>query len=42
MTVTGKIRGLLCHHCNTALGNAKDSVGVLSKMIDYLKEHANA
>lgn len=32
------IRGLLCHHCNTALGNAKDSIEILQKMIDYLKK----
>lgn len=31
------VRGLLCHHCNAALGNAKDSIERLQKMIDYLK-----
>lgn len=34
---TGKIRGLLCHNCNLALGNAKDSPEILMKMIKYLK-----
>jgi hypothetical protein len=32
------IRGLLCHHCNSGLGNAKDSIEILQKMIDYLKK----
>jgi hypothetical protein len=32
------IRGLLCHHCNTALGKFKDSVAILEKAIDYLKK----
>lgn len=31
------IRGLLCHHCNAALGNVKDSIEILQKMIEYLK-----
>lgn len=30
------VRGLLCHHCNAALGNAKDDTKILQKMIDYL------
>jgi hypothetical protein len=32
------IRGLLCHHCNSGLGNAKDSVEILQKMINYLQK----
>jgi hypothetical protein len=37
-TSCGKcVRGLLCHHCNSALGNAKDSIEILQKMIEYLK-----
>ncbi len=36
--VTGKIRGLLCKACNTTLGNVKDSVEILEKAIEYLKE----
>lgn len=31
------IRGLLCHHCNAGLGNVRDDIEVLQKMIDYLK-----
>ena len=32
------IRGLLCHHCNTALGKFKDSVVMLERAISYLKK----
>jgi hypothetical protein len=31
------VRGLLCHHCNLMLGNAKDSVTTLNNAIAYLK-----
>ena len=33
---TGKVRKLLCHHCNTALGLVGDNVDTLQKMIEYL------
>lgn len=36
---TGKIRGLICHHCNTMLGLAKDNISILEKSIQYLKEN---
>ena len=36
---SGKVRGLLCHHCNTALGKFQDSVEVLSSAIDYLRKN---
>lgn len=35
---TGKVRGLLCHHCNVALGSFFDSIDNLNKAIEYLKE----
>lgn len=35
---TGKIRGLLCSKCNTALGLLKDSIEILEKSIKYLKD----
>lgn len=35
---TGKIRGLLCASCNTAIGHLKDDVNLLAKAINYLKE----
>lgn len=34
---TGKIRGLLCHNCNRALGLLQDDVETLRKAIEYLK-----
>lgn len=34
---TGKVRGLLCHNCNRALGLFKDNQEVLLKAVDYLK-----
>ena len=33
---TKQFRGILCHHCNTALGLVKDSLTVLDKMKIYL------
>lgn len=36
---TLKIRGLLCHECNTGLGKFKDSKDLLLKAIEYLKKH---
>lgn len=37
---THKVRGLLCHHCNVALGSFKDSVETLQRAIDYLKTNS--
>ena len=36
---TGKIRGLLCHHCNFALGAAKDNIETLKNLIKYLEQN---
>ena len=36
---TGKIRGLLCTGCNTALGGFKDDIDLLEKAIKYLKNN---
>lgn len=33
----GKVRGMLCLKCNTALGNFKDDPTLLQKAIDYIK-----
>lgn len=35
--VTGKVRGLLCNGCNTALGAFQDDPKVLRRAISYLK-----
>ena len=37
---SGKVRGLLCHPCNTALGLMKDNATSLQNAITYLSEHA--
>lgn len=37
---TGKIRGLLCHHCNTGLGNFMDDIDLLRKAVAYLEASA--
>lgn len=34
---SGNVRGMLCHHCNLALGNVKDNTAILRKMISYLE-----
>ena len=37
--ITGKVRGILCHHCNILLGNARDDTNILRSAILYLKEN---
>lgn len=34
---TGKVRGMLCHQCNTALGNFNDDPETLERALDYLR-----
>lgn len=36
---TGKIRGLLCHRCNTAIGLLRDSSALLGAAIEYLNRY---
>lgn len=36
---TGKVRKLLCHHCNAALGHVEEDLETLQKMISYIEEH---
>jgi hypothetical protein len=38
---SGKIRGLLCHHCNAGLGLFKDSIPLLRSAIGYLQAHGH-
>jgi hypothetical protein len=33
---TGKVRGLLCHHCNFGLGHFKDSLKIIHAAQQYL------
>jgi hypothetical protein len=34
---TGKVRGVLCHHCNVALGMARSDPRVLRGLISYIE-----
>jgi len=36
---TGKVRGLLCQFCNTALGMMKDNPELLIKGAEYVNKH---
>lgn len=36
---TGKVRGLLCHACNTSLGFMEENISSFENAIEYLKEH---
>jgi Recombination endonuclease VII len=35
---TGKIRGLLCGNCNSALGLIKENIPSMENMIAYIKK----
>ena len=36
---TGRVRGLLCDACNTAIGRVDDRIDLLEKAIEYLKNN---
>jgi hypothetical protein len=36
---SNKIRGLLCHFCNTTIGKMNDSIEILESAINYIKKH---
>lgn len=38
--VTKKVRGILCNHCNVAIGMAGEDADVLFKIAVYLKVHS--
>lgn len=33
---TGRIRGILCNHCNNLLGHAKENITILKRAVEYL------
>jgi len=35
---TGKVRGLLCNHCNTGIGFLKENLNILKNSIKYLQQ----
>ena len=36
---TGKVRGVLCKHCNHILGHSRDSVTILKSAVEYLERN---
>ncbi len=38
---TGRVRGLLCSRCNTALGQLKEDFNRIERLANYLKERGN-
>ena len=36
---TGKVRGILCSHCNQAMGMLNEDISTLENMIEYLKHY---
>lgn len=36
---TGRVRALLCNHCNIILGYAKESIDTLESVANYIKEY---
>lgn len=36
------VRGILCGHCNSLLGYAKDEIRTLLRLVDYLSRHQSA
>lgn len=37
---TGKVRGILCSHCNQALGNVFDNANTLIRLSEYVEKHS--
>lgn len=36
---TNKVRGILCHGCNVALGHLKEDINILKRSIEYLERN---
>jgi hypothetical protein len=36
---TNRVRDILCHNCNRALGAVQDDENILQALIDYLRRH---
>lgn len=39
---TGKVRGILCHRCNTTLGMYEDNPELMRNLITYLEDNFNS
>lgn len=37
---TGRVRALLCNHCNCALGQLREDPGIARAVAEYLERHA--
>lgn len=37
--ITGRVRGLLCGRCNTALGSLKESEEITQNLVRYIQKH---
>lgn len=35
---TNRVRGLLCHHCNAAIGHLFENTEIMERAISYIKE----
>ncbi len=38
---SGKVRGILCQPCNTAIGKFEESVAILTRAIEYINKHTH-
>lgn len=39
--ITGKVRGLLCHKCNCAIGFLKDEFSLVESAVQYLRKYSD-